>query len=129
MTTVTTYYSDDGIEFDSEEECRDYEETILHSKDAAVFFDESLKMMTCPVPEDVVNYAFWIYIKDAEKARHLFKWLDVQVGFELHIGFKDGDILGYDENLSECWFNVRERSLELMRAESRITAEVYDHES
>lgn len=97
MRIETHYFADDDTEFDTEAECREYEELFRAQIESVVFFDENLTVLESL--EDVESYAAFMYIKDGEKANALFPRLEEYISFckpdwEVHTG----DAIAWDEN-------------------------------
>ena len=104
MRIETTYIADDGNEFDTEEECREYEDEFKQLMSSVQFFDEYF--IKCHTPEDIESDAVYVYIRDSKKAEKLFDRLFNMISFEVpfFVSYKSGDILWYTENGE--WVNV-----------------------
>ena len=101
MRVEMHYFSDDDIEFDTEEECLNYENTKAQLFNTVAFFDENRNLMQNPSYEDIEGYAIYMVIKDAEKAEVLFRNLEKLIDFDppsWHV--ECGDVLMWD---SEPW--------------------------
>ena len=103
MRIETTYIADDGTEFSTEEECREYENEFKRLMDSAQFFDENF--ITCRELGDI-EYAVYVYIRDSKKAEMLFDQLYIMLSFEppRSISYKSGDILWYTDKGE--WVNL-----------------------
>lgn len=104
MTIETTYIADDGTEFDTEEECLEYEDEFKRLMDSAQFFDDNF--VTRHTLEDIEYDAVYVYIRDSKKAEKLFDRLYTLISFEppSFVSYKSGDVLWYSDNGE--WVNV-----------------------
>ena len=108
MRIETTYYADDGTEFDTEEECLAYEKKGEEALGSALCFDESMKPLTMTGEYDDPYY---IFIVDAERSRTLFERIADQRGICLpteQCEYSNGEVLMYDEDGSwdDSWINL-----------------------
>ena len=108
MRIETTYYADDGTEFDTEEECLAYEKKGEEALGSVLFFDESMKPLTMKGEYDDPYYVF---IVDAERSRTLFERIADQRGICLpttQCEYSNGEVLMYDEDGSwdDSWLNL-----------------------
>lgn len=120
MYIETHYFSDDGTEFDTEEECREYEAIFKEQMDAVVFMTSSLR--PCEDMEEVESYVEFVYIKDGDKANALFDRLGDYISFDkplTHV--HTGDILELGE---DGWFNLRTKALAINKLADEIEQEV-----
>lgn len=104
MRIETTYIADDGTEFDTEEECREYEGEFKQLMSSVQFFDDNFIMRY--TLEDIERDAVYAYIRDSKKAERLFDRLPSMISFEppFSVSYKSGDILWYTDNGE--WLNV-----------------------
>ena len=104
MRTEIHYFADDETEFDTEEECRAYEEAFRDLLSSVQFFDENF--ITLRTVEDIEAGAVFMYIKDSLKASDLFDRLCGWISFEAPYGvpYYTGDIL-WMKDTGE-WINV-----------------------
>ena len=82
MRIEVTYFADDGEEFRTEEECREYEESLKMDLNSVIFFTEDHKLMKDPKLEDIEQEAYYLKVLDPEKAERLFDWLHYQISFD-----------------------------------------------
>lgn len=82
MRIETKYFADDDTEFETEEECREYEQFRKDCMESIAIFGDDMGYIESPTLEQVESYAFYIYIKDVQKAVALFSWLREQISFD-----------------------------------------------
>lgn len=82
MRIETKYFADDDTEFETEEECRAYEQFHKDCMESIAIFDDEMNYMDSPTLEQIESYAFYIYIRDGYKASRLFSWLKEQISFD-----------------------------------------------
>ncbi len=82
MRIEITYFADDGEEFGTEEECREYEESLKTDLNSVIFFTEDHKLMKYPKLKDIEQEAYYLKVLDPEKAEKLFDWLHYQISFD-----------------------------------------------
>ncbi len=94
MEIITTYRSDDGTEFDTEEECLAYE-AVYRNTDSVLVFDEDLDLFDMDDLEEVFNEASYIHIVDAQAARLLFDFVESSYGSFLPSEIEEGHTYHY----------------------------------
>ena len=110
MTIETTYYADDGTEFDNEAECLEYENKLKHALDGVIFFDENMDL--CGDLDTAAREGIIAVIKDVERAKDAFNWIEKEYGYEKACcEFTVGDVLVYDEN-HDGWYNFTKKLVE-----------------
>lgn len=107
MTIEYTYVADDGAEFDNEEECRAYEDSIKHNLEGVVFFNDNKDILT--ELQDINYYTQSMLIVNPKQAKDLFDWLYGYCGMEkptceLH----EGDVLFWDDEYGK-WVSCKHR--------------------
>ena len=110
MRIETTYYADDDTEFETEEECREYEEHLAQDLKSVTFLDQDLKRMDSPSLEDIESYAFYLYIRDGEKVEDAIAWLTEQCSFDtdgLDYPLVAGDIYRFNGDNGK-WVDMRQ---------------------
>ena len=101
MTIEYTYIADDGTEFDNEEECQAYEDSIKHNLEGVVFFNDSKDILT--ELQDIDYYTQFMLIVDPKKAKDLFDWLYDYCGFaKPECDLRKGDVLFYEDEWVSC---------------------------
>lgn len=100
MIIKKTYISDDGEEFETEEECLEYEKS-LNSIDGVVLFDSKLEVIHGENPVDAYNEAFYIYISNVERAERFFDWIREYDHSPVPKDIKHGRIYFYYEPTGE----------------------------
>lgn len=97
MRVEVTYFADDDTEFDTEAECREYEDLFRAQLDAVVFFDQSYRQLDSF--DEIESYAGYMYIKDGDKANALFPRLEQYISFcKPDWEVSTGDILHWDDD-------------------------------
>lgn len=120
MRSETTWYAFDETEFDSREECEEYEKKTLDMINSVIFFDCDMNQMTNPTIEDIESLAFYMVIKDAKKAKELFDYFPHYISFEApSIGYKNGDRFEFDE-VAEEWINIDEEHRRILDKVNRF---------
>lgn len=119
MQIKKIYISDDGEEFETEEACLEYENS-LNSRDGVILFDHNLEVIHGGAPIDAYNEAFYMYISDAGQAERFFDWVREYDRSPVPKDVKEGRIYFYDEaagnykNLDEFlmkWNSIRNKIL------------------
>ena len=138
MRIETTYYADDGTEFETEEECRKYESDIDSLLRSVQFFDGQRSLIKHPTIEEIESDAMYMRIIDNEQASRLFSYLHKSISFadvESECSFETGDVLAFDNDLEYKWFNLyqltkllTEQLHEVLR-ESENATEEFDAEN
>lgn len=82
MKIEITYIADDETEFETEEECREYEESLKIDMESAIFFDENHKLMKNPSIDDIGQEAFYMKVLNADSAKRLIERLHYETGFD-----------------------------------------------
>lgn len=117
MRTETTYYADDGTEFETEAECLAYEKKLDGLWDSVVLLDEEFNGPKAGVSMVEFTESFAVYCKvlDAEKAGELFNWLYEQIGTQMPPVdmIYNGGVYKYDEKADEDWVDLTERLREV----------------
>lgn len=120
MRTETTYYAFDETEFDNEQDCLAYEESLNRSMASVIFFNENRKRIVQPTCEDIECYAMYMKIVDADKAEEIFDWLPAYISFEKPKGkLKNGTLYSYNcdnggwDDMQKIEENLRRIRLEL----------------
>ena len=83
MRVEITYYAMDDTEFDDKAECEAYEKALEDGFKSVVFFDENLNMIRFFEPEHISDYAFYIGIREPEKAWNFIRWLYGYAGMNI----------------------------------------------
>jgi hypothetical protein len=100
--TKLYYVAFDGTEFDDEEECAAYENAFQSTKGVVGFNDHKKAASTA---EEVATEAVYLFITDANDARHTFYHLTDYYGTDFPTKFSDGDFLRWDDD-NDCWVNM-----------------------
>lgn len=105
MRAETTWYAIDDTEFDSKEECEAYETALEEGFKSIVFFDENLNLIRFFEPEHISDYAFYMGIREPEKAWDFIRWLYGYAGMSIDgipEELKVGQVYAWD-NSDEVW--------------------------
>lgn len=105
MTEKTIYIACDGEEFDTAEECREYEENIKEMP-GILCFDEKLHYLD---PSEIGVEDAWkesrtLFIVNDTEAEKTIRFLD-QYGCCSPDAYKTGDLLQYDPD-NDIWVNM-----------------------
>lgn len=104
MRVEITYYAFDETEFDTEEECRDYEQNLLSKFKAVSFFDSNRRLLETPSLQQIESEAVYMLIKSKSGAEDLFEWLQEQISWEpVNCSYSTGDILYF---VDDRWKNL-----------------------
>lgn len=113
MRIEVTYYADDGVEFDTEEECRAYEEEQNACFDSVMFFNEKFEWKKEPDASFIESDAVYFKVLNADKAERLFRWLYEWCGACFPENpLEDGHVYAYDDedyHADNYWVDVTER--------------------
>ena len=119
MTIKNVYVADDGEEFETEEECLEYEK-VLDPDGAVVLFDSDMRIITkenCGSEKDPVSRyeeTVYICIIDAKKAKEWFNWIYDKSGYDIPIDYSTGDTLYY--NSDDCEYVNLEKEIAKLEA-------------
>ena len=114
------YFADDGTEFDTEEECLEYERTFKDQITAVRFFDDDYDELSDL--EHIEGYGVYMYIVDRDKAELLFNRLGEYISFDQpDFGVSNGDVLMWQD---DGWVSIRNRIEELQNVANKITQKV-----
>ena len=116
------YISDDGEEFDSEEECLEHEQTVS-SMNSVMLFDSRKRMISDPAPFVAFEKAVYVYIRDAEKAEAFLQWIRQECGYSVPEQLEDGELYFYDEQ-TNLFVNLEEKIRELKNLRDHIMVQV-----
>lgn len=111
MRIETKYFADDDTEFETEEECRAYEQFQKDCMGAVAIFDDEMNYLDSPTLEQMESYAFYIYIRDGGKATSLFSWLGEQISFDddgIKYPLVAGDLYAFNADNGK-WNNMDEQ--------------------
>lgn len=116
------YISNDGEEFDSEEECLEHEDR-LNSIDSVMLFDSKKKLITDKNPSTAYERACYIYILDTRRAKAFLEWIHSECGYAVPNLVREGELYFYDEPTNK--FNSYTKMvIELEETKSKILEQV-----
>lgn len=110
MTIKNIYIADDGEEFETEEECLEYEEQ-LRCIDGVDMFTYTFEKCNQGGLE-AFEHATYMFISDPDRAEKYFEYVQREGGYDTPGYFIPGDCLRYDER-SDSWINMRDEIQEL----------------
>lgn len=124
MRVEMTYYADDGKEFDSREECLEYERQIKADFGSMMFFDGNLVWnKTADIPF-IESEMMCFKVLDEVAANRLFRWLYTACGVCMPDSpVKQGHIYRYDERdgwADNYWLDVTERYEDLAKIIQKV---------
>ena len=123
MRIECTYYADDGTEFDTEEECLAYENTIKQIGSAARFFNDKLTREMTTV-EEISQYGIFAYILDEKKAEAVFQRIYDLTGSDIPgCRYKAGDVLEWSVE-DDRWENLSHRIKKIRETIDAVTEKV-----
>lgn len=100
MQIKYTYISDDGEEFETEEECLEHEKTI-DSASSVLMIDSRELVITDKEPSTAYEKAIYLYIFDTKRARAFLDWIHGETGYSIPENAKAGELYYYDESDNE----------------------------
>ena len=112
------YISDDGEEFDSEEECLEHEKTI-NLMESVLMIDSRELVITEKDPIIAYEQAIYLYIFDTEQARALLNWIHNESGFSIPENPKAGELYYYEGSDNE-YKNLNEKIEKLEELRDRL---------
>ena len=114
------YFADDDTEFDTEEECLEYERTFKDQIAAVRFFDDDYNELSDL--EHIESYGVYMYIVDRGKAELLFNRLGEYISFDSpDFVVSNRDVLMWQD---DGWVSIRNRIEELQNVANKITQKV-----
>ena len=122
MRSETTWYAIDDTEFDTKEECEAYEKSLEDGFKSVVFFDENMNLIRFFEPEHISDYAFYMGIREPEKAWDFIRWLYGCTGMNIDgipEDLKAGDVYAWDTS-DDTWTNPAEKLAELQATVDKI---------
>lgn len=115
MQIKKTYISDDGEEFETEEECLEHEKTI-NSMDSVLMIDSRELVIAEKDPSTAYEKAIYLYIFDTKRARAFLDWIHGETGYSIPEKVKAGELYYYDEPNNEYKeLNKKIKELEELR--------------
>ena len=123
MKIVCTYIADDGEEFETESECREYEASLARANGGVAAFDKDLNYIPVPTPKDWEVKVWFMKILDGEQADALMRWVDDYCGICMD-GLPDhmttGEVWAWNERHGGAWYKPLEQYAELKRIADAI---------
>ena len=113
MRKEITYYAFDDTEFDTEEECLEYEQNLRLDLSSVLLLNKKFEVIKLKNLSDLnaldedFSETFYIKILNVEIAERFFNWIILTVGMNMD-GFPDeladGMFLAYDDD-NGAWFD------------------------
>lgn len=129
MRIEVHYFAEDDTEFDTEEECKAYEQSLWDNFDSAIFFDENFNIMSRERNgiSGVADCAMYMQIIDAKKAERLIMWLYSYAGMSVDgiSDLVDGDIYAWDDD-DGVWYSPKKKLREWQKTVDAIEKAVKD---
>lgn len=127
MTTRTVYIAEDGKEFETEEECREYESSLDFSS-VAFFMDNKKRILEPNL--DAMDSVWYMVIKNSQEAPDLIEYIDEQVGLDIrHLvtaaTLYDGQVIGYDYDANR-WVDLTKLATETAETVQVLLSESND---
>lgn len=98
MTIRNIYVAADGEEFDTEEDCLDYEQT-MDASGAIIMFDSDRKLIKGVSSAEAFDRSMYLYIVDAEKAKRFLDLMRDDYGHIVPEDVEDYALYMYDDNI------------------------------
>ncbi len=116
------YISDDGEEFDSEEECLEHEDKI-NSFDSVLLFDSKKNLIKNKIPEISYEQAYYIYVLNTKRAKTFLEWIHSEYRYAIPDYLRAGELYFYEEstNKFKSYTNI---VTELTETRSKILEQV-----
>lgn len=122
MEIKTTYIAFDDTEFDTEEECLEYESNA-NPEGAVRFFNAQGEELFDKEPCELFEASYYIYIVDEEKATAFLDWLMYYSGYTIPGEIKTGCIYVYDEDEGD-YYDLTERVDDLTKKLNTISSAI-----
>lgn len=122
MRIEISYFAVDDTEFDTKEECEAYEDALGEGFKSIVFFDEDMKQIDVFNAERISESAFYMGIREPEKAYDFIRWLYGYAGLcidGIPENLKAGDVYAWDNDDGE-WHNPMEKLRKLQATVDKI---------
>ena len=119
------YIANDGEEFETKEECEQYEHRFDKSK-SIIFFDDEFKIL---LDEDMYSRfedTFYMFISNAEDAKEFLNFFGNEMGCHVPDDelIVENTIVAYDDE-DYYWFNLTQKIKKLQTIERRILSKIY----
>ena len=124
MTIKNIYIAADGEEFETEAECLEHEQ-LCDPMDSVIFYDSSLERVTdCNGAIDAFEHADHVYVRDADKARTFFGWINYETGMAIPHNIESNKIYSFD-TMTQGYYDLNERVNELLDIMNDIFNDVH----
>lgn len=123
MRIEVHYFADDDTEFDTEQECIEYESVVSELFDSVSWFNENHTLLEQADYYDIEDMAMFMFVHDAAKAKVLFSKLSEMISFEPPKEEpQDGSVFAYDTDMGE-WIDMKKRAMKIMRDATSMSVE------
>ena len=115
MTIRNIYVAADGEEFETEEECLEYEKT-RDASDAILMFNSNNQIIEDIDSVTAFEKSMYLYILNAEKAKKFFAWINESYGYAVPDpdGVNGNELYAFDEDrYSQSYYKLGNRIAEL----------------
>lgn len=127
MTIRNIYVAADGEEFDTEEDCLDYEQT-MDASDAIIMFDSDRKMIKGISSAEAFDKSMYLYIVDAEKAKRFLEIMCDDYGHIVPEDIEDHALYVYDDNIrGQSYVELQKLIAKLETERDKILESVREH--
>ena len=116
------YISDDGEEFDSEEQCLEYENKI-NSFDSVLLFDSKKNLIENENPGIAYERACYIYVRDTNRAKTFLEWVHSEYKYAVPSLVRAGELYFYDES-TDKFKSYTSMVIDLDDTKNKILAQV-----
>ena len=100
MRIEITYFADDDTEFETEEECLEYERIVRDNFSTLVFFDEKMNKIDNPDLTKIESDAYYFYTLEDTKSEDAIDWINQQIGnLETNRPIVKNHFYGYDDDV------------------------------
>lgn len=120
MTIKNIYISDDGEEFETEEECVEYEKA-RDVKGAILMFDSDRQILDDADSVKAFENAMYLYVIDVERAKKFFDFVEGDYGYVVPDEVVKNGLYVYDDNVHcQSYYELTDRIAELEVARDEL---------
>lgn len=126
MEIKVTYIAIDGEEFDTEEECREYERRC-DPGDSLIMLNRNYVVVQGSDPIDAFEHSEIFYIRDAKKAREFFSFVNERTGYVVPKDIEKDRIYIYNDSI-DGYDDLRAELKRLDDIRKKVTSAVVERE-
>ena len=120
MTIKNIYISDDGEEFETEEECLEYEKARDVSG-AILMFDSDRQILDDADSVKAFENAMYLYIINVERAKKFFDFVGEDYGYVVPDEVVENGLYAYDDNVHcQSYYKLTDQIAELEVARDEL---------